>query len=716
MKPTIPENYFEDSWGTLSVAVESIYSDSGKAGASLEELYSLVDNLCSYKYSGRVYDALVEQLRAVHVRIGEGLAASLRGKDGDGVLAAVDEAYSNGCSHLVLVRQIFLVLDRSYVIAQPGSSSLWGTGLSLFRTHIFGDHPALLAAVVEAIVDGVTRQRKGEGVDGLRLVRLVQMMGSLRLYEEHLMGPFLDASAVFYAHEGATQLAALGLPGYLASVEARVEEETERLGAFRAMGSTGERLLGLVKDNLVRANVELMLEPSSFGALMDGPVLDALKRLYTLLRKVESIPALKAAFVGYLVRVGEGIVKDESKDKTMVRSLVELHNRAISVVSGPFASASELSYGMKEAFERVVNARTNRPAELIAKYMDKLLKSSAGKGSDEETLLASLDAGLALFQFVRGKDVFEAFYKKDLAKRLLLGKSTSMDAEKAMIGRLRDECGTGFSNKLEGMMRDIQLSSELHASWAETGVEAASNLYIHVLTMGFWPAYEDTPAALPLHLSSQLDSFTTFYNGMHSGRKLTWQHSLATVSLKAVLPDVGEKLLEVSLFQALVLLLFNSSDSLTFADIKTATQLPDKDLVRTLLSLSMGKPKTRVLVKTPKSKSINQEKDVFTLNAKLKNPLFRIKINMVQIKETKAEASAVKARVFQDRQCLIDAAIVRIMKSRKKLAHALLHAEVLKQVKFEVSNIDFKKRVESLIERAYLARVEGEMGVYQYLA
>ena len=34
----------------------------------------------------------------------------------------------------------------------------------------------------------------------------------------------------------------------------------------------------------------------------------------------------------------------------------------------------------------------------------------------------------------QGKDVFEAFYKKDLAKRLLLGKSASVDAEKAMIG------------------------------------------------------------------------------------------------------------------------------------------------------------------------------------------------------------------------------------------------------------------------------------------
>lgn len=38
---------------------------------------------------------------------------------------------------------------------------------------------------------------------------------------------------------------------------------------------------------------------------------------------------------------------------------------------------------------------------------------------------------------VVGKDVFEAFYKKDLAKRLLVGKSASVDAEKSMLSKLK---------------------------------------------------------------------------------------------------------------------------------------------------------------------------------------------------------------------------------------------------------------------------------------
>jgi len=44
-----------------------------------------------------------------------------------------------------------------------------------------------------------------------------------------------------------------------------------------------------------------------------------------------------------------------------------------------------------------------------------------------------------------GKDVFEAFYKKDLAKRLLVGKSASVDAEKSMLSKLKQGCQLSFA-------------------------------------------------------------------------------------------------------------------------------------------------------------------------------------------------------------------------------------------------------------------------------
>jgi len=72
----------------------------------------------------------------------------------------------------------------------------------------------------------------------------------------------------------------------------------------------------------------------------------------------------------------------------------------------------------------------------LAKFIDEKLKAG-NKASTEEELEYSLDKALALFRFIQGKDVFEAFYKKDLAKRLLLSKSASVDAEKSMLSKLK---------------------------------------------------------------------------------------------------------------------------------------------------------------------------------------------------------------------------------------------------------------------------------------
>ena len=68
---------------------------------------------------------------------------------------------------------------------------------------------------------------------------------------------------------------------------------------------------------------------------------------------------------------------------------------------------------------------------------------------------------MELFRAINGKDVFEAFYKKDLAKRLLLGRSASVDLELSMLSKLKTECGSVFTSKLEGMFKDVNLSKEL---------------------------------------------------------------------------------------------------------------------------------------------------------------------------------------------------------------------------------------------------------------
>ena len=79
---------------------------------------------------------------------------------------------------------------------------------------------------------------------------------------------------------------------------------------------------------------------------------------------------------------------------------------------------------------------------------------------------------------MQGKDVFEAFYKKDLAKRLLLGRSASVDAEKNMITKLKHECGAQFTNKLEGMFKDVDLSRDIMTSLKQSVSMPAYTLHL----------------------------------------------------------------------------------------------------------------------------------------------------------------------------------------------------------------------------------------------
>ena len=64
----------------------------------------------------------------------------------------------------------------------------------------------------------------------------------------------------------------------------------------------------------------------------------------------------------------------------------------------------------------------------------------------------------------------------------------------------------------------------------------------------------------------------------------------------------------------------------------------------------------------------------------------------------------------------MDAAIVRIMKSRKTLSHTLLVSELFGQLKFPIKMSDLKKRIESLIDREYLERDTQNSNVLNYLA
>ncbi|KAG8448203.1 hypothetical protein GDO86_015337 [Hymenochirus boettgeri] len=709
-KPKLPENYTDETWQKLKGAVEAI-QNSTSIKYNLEELYQAVENLCSYKISANLYRQL-RQICEDHIKA---QIYQFREDFLDSVLflKKIDKCWQDHCRQMIMIRSIFLFLDRTYVLQNSMLPSIWDMGLELFRNHIISDQK-VQNKTIDGILLLIERERNGEAIDRSLLRSLLSMLSDLQIYQESFEDRFLEETNRLYAAEGQRLMQEREVPEYLHHVNKRLEEEADRVITYLDQ-STQKPLIATVEKQLLGEHLTATLQ-KGLNHLLDENRIQDLSLLYQLFSRVRGgVQVLLQHWIEYIKAFGSTIVINPEKDKTMVQELLDFKDKVDHVIDVCFLKNEKFVNAMKEAFETFINKRPNKPAELIAKYVDSKLRTGNKEATDEE-LEKMLDKIMIIFRFIYGKDVFEAFYKKDLAKRLLVGKSASVDAEKSMLSKLKHECGAAFTSKLEGMFKDMELSKDIMVHFKQymqnQNVPGNIELTVNILTMGYWPTYVPMEVHLPPEMVKLQEIFKTFYLGKHSGRKLQWQSTLGQCVLKAEFNE-GKKELQVSLFQTLVLLMFNEGEEFSFEEIMQATGIEDSELRRTLQSLACGR--ARVLVKNPKSKDVD-DGDKFTFNDDFKHQLFRIRINQIQMKETVEEQASTTERVFQDRQYQIDAAIVRIMKMRKTLSHNLLVSEVYNQLKFPVKPADLKKRIESLIDRDYMERDKENPNQYNYVA
>ena len=74
---------------------------------------------------------------------------------------------------------------------------------------------------------------------------------------------------------------------------------------------------------------------------------------------------------------------------------------------------------------------------------------------------------MVVFKYIEDKDVFQKFYSKMLAKRLVQHMSASDDAEASMISKLKSACGFEYTNKLQRMFQDQGVSKDLNEQFKQ---------------------------------------------------------------------------------------------------------------------------------------------------------------------------------------------------------------------------------------------------------
>lgn len=757
---SMDDKYVDGIWTMLKNAIQEIQKKNN-SGLSFEELYRNAYTMVLHKHGERLYTGLREVV-ADHLE--NKVKTDVLRAINNNLLGTLNEAWNDHQTSMVMIRDILMYMDRVYV-QQNEVDNVYNLGLIIFRDQVVRD-PVVREKLKDTLLDLIMRERRGEVVNRIAIKNVCNMLmvlgiNSRCVYEEDFERPFLKQSSIFYQGESINFLAENSASAYIKKVETRIHEEADRVKHYLDE-STELRVVEVVETELIKNHMKNVIEMENSGLIymLKNQKTEDISSMYKLFSRVPNgLKTMAECVSAYLREQGKSLVEEDAIGATkpiiFVQNLLDLKDRMDHFLYNSFANDKIFKQMIAADFEYFLNLNQRSP-EYLSLFIDQKLKKGV-KGMTESEIETVLDKTMVLFRFLQEKDLFERYYKQHLAKRLLLNKSANDDSEKNMISKLKTECGCQFTSKLEGMFKDMTVSNGLNEEFKEYLRKTGAIMYgleltVRVLTTGFWPTQSNGNCNLPTAPSNAFEVFRRFYLNKHSGRQLTLQTQLGLADMHAVFygnggnkrDDAGETIsstsitstsnaseqlsnqsssarkhiISVSTYQMCILMLFNNKDQITYEELKTETAIPERDLVRALQSLALGKACQRILLKNPKGKEI-EPNHVFSVNDTFTSQLYRVTIQTVAAKgESEPERTETKMKVNEDRKHEIEAAIVRIMKSRKRMAHNALLMEVTEQLKsrFYPPPMCIKKRIEGLIEREYLARTPEDRKVYTYVA
>ena len=175
-----------------------------------------------------------------------------------------------------------------------------------------------------------------------------------------------------------------------------------------------------------------------------------LRNMYKLFKPDKSaIEPLNEAFYQFVKERGLDELKtllqsgQEQNDawlaKNFVESVLKVHSHFSALIKEYLDSDQQFSSSLDKAFMVIVNfkdenSKQSRSSELLAKYCDFLLKRNKISECEVDEKLAM---AVTVLKYIEEPDMFQKFYQRNLARRLIQNLSISMDTEEYMIKQLK---------------------------------------------------------------------------------------------------------------------------------------------------------------------------------------------------------------------------------------------------------------------------------------
>ncbi|XP_052715029.1 cullin-1-like [Crassostrea angulata] len=757
-------------WDDLKEGIKNVYSRQSMPKTRYMELYTHVYNYCTSVHqsspSGQRQSRMPTNRRGpnqptggaqfvgleLYKRLKEFLKQYLVNLLADGqdlldeqVLSFYTKQWEDYQFSSRVLNGVCAYLNRHWVRREcdegtKGIYEIYSLALITWREHLFRP---LNKQVTNAVLKLIEKERNGETINtrlvsgvincyvelGLNEDDPTSKGPTLGVYKEHFETPFLEDTERYYTRESTEFLRQNPVTEYMKKEEARLMEEQKRVQLY-LHESTQDVLAKKCEKVMIEKHLEVF--HFEFQHLLDDDKNEDLGRMYQLVSRIQDgLGQLKTLLETHIYNQGIAAI-DKCGDsalndpKMYVQTILDVHKKYHALVMTAFSNDAGFVAALDKACGRFINNNSvtrmanssSKSPELLARYCDLLLKKSS-KNPEEAELEDTLNQVMIVFKYIEDKDVFQKFYSKMLAKRLVQHMSASDDAEASMISKLKQACGFEYTSKLQRMFQDVSVSKELNDQFRDhlkkTSEEPLDiDFSIQVLSSGSWPFQQsaDCTFTLPQELERSFQRFTCFYNNRHSGRKLNWlyHHSKGEVVTHCF---KNRYTLQASTYQMAVLLQFNTVKRLTMQQLEESTQLKSETLLQVLQILL----KVKLLVCDDDENDLRPSSSL-ELFFGYKNKKLRVNINVPLKTEVKTEQETTHKHIEEDRKLLIQAAIVRIMKMRKVLKHQQLLAEVLNQLssRFKPRVPVIKKCIDILIEKEYLERVEGQKDTYSYLA
>lgn len=569
--------------------------------------------------------------------------------------------------------------------------------------------------------------------------------GSLCAYRKYFETNFMANIQDYYRRRANELIQQTDITGYMFVIADWITAETNRAQTYLHNISHAQ-VNTILEDTLIRDFAEQMV--AELPRYLSSGMTREISILYSLMKRINNVQLMADMFGEFTKTNGLAAIAgltDDDPDKFMA-AVLGVYSDSHSILRDYFKCDMLFIEAFDKAHREFINTNqittsTKRPgamANILGKFTDAVLRGSAkltanttlsanstrntveAGQSREDDVENHLDNIINIFKYLEDKDIYQKFYSKYLAKRLITGKIISEDAENSMISKLKSLCGMEFTSRFQTMTKDLTASRELSAKYKSSqSVKSSlvSGFDILVLTSGNWPIQASprtNDILLPSELQKYADSFAAFYHSNTQGRKLTWLHNMSYGDLQTnyIKSSDGKRakyIFQASGIQMVILLAFNQQDTLTLLELVQNTGMKP-DILAPQMELLI---KMKVLKVKP-----DADNPIYSLNTKYSYKKIKVNINQPVKSEVVAETNELVKGAEEDRTFAIQATIVRIMKSRNVLSHALLVSETIAQcAKYFTPKVpSIKKNIDLLIEKEYLKRSEGKRDEYTYVA